>query len=377
MSGLQAVTDSMTGRPRSGLLRRLAVSALGASAFESVRSVYRLARGEERSAPFPLRHKIEWWRRGFRADSAAIYDLPRNDWRDYVSDYMRDHRCSTINPAPGVFDQKLLFRSFLLMRGFKQAETVAVSALGNILLNPLDGPRYVASEEFERWLVADGGSFVMKPQDGSRGQDIFLVEVRDGALVRRRGTRQSPFRLPQRGSTVVERRIEQGEFWRELSPSTTNTVRALSMWTPGESAPFIGCAVQRVGTADTAPTDNWSGGGICAPIDLATGRLGVGRMNPLKRKGAGSVFTHHPDTGVRIEGAVLPHWDRIRDTVLRAAASLPLNRYVGWDVVVDDTGSAVIIEANKNTDVNLLQVHGGLLVEPRVRRFYEAVGVVR
>jgi hypothetical protein len=63
--------------------------------------------------------------------------------------------------------------------------------------------------------------------------------------------------------------------------------------------------------------------------------------------------------------------------VLRAAVSLPLNRYVGWDVVVDDAGSPVIIEANKNTDVNLLQVHGGLLVEPRVRQFYQAVGVLR
>jgi hypothetical protein len=373
------MTDSITGRPKSGRLRRLAVSALGSSAFVSARSVYRLARGEERSAPFPLRHKLEWWRRGFRADSAAIYDLPRNDWRDYVSDYMRDHRCATINPAPTIFDHKLLFRSFLLTQGFKQAETVAVVAEGNILLRPFNERRqYVTPEELERWLLEDGGCFVMKPQGGSRGQDIFLVEARDGALVRRRGTQEVPFNAAALGGvTIVERRIEQGDFWRELSPSATNTVRAVTMWMPGEGAPFIGCAVQRMGTAGTAPTDNWSGGGICARIDLATGRLGVGRMNPLKRKGADSVFTHHPDTGVRIEGAVLPHWDRICDVVLRAAAGLPLNRYVGWDVVVDGAGSAVIIEANKNTDVNLLQVHGGLLLEPRVRQFYEAVGALR
>jgi hypothetical protein len=36
----------------------------------------------------------------------------------------------------------------------------------------------------------------------------------------------------------------------------------------------------------------------------------------------------------------------------------------------------VILEANGNSDVNLLQVHGGLLRDPAIRQFYQAVGVV-
>jgi hypothetical protein len=36
----------------------------------------------------------------------------------------------------------------------------------------------------------------------------------------------------------------------------------------------------------------------------------------------------------------------------------------------------VILEANGNSDVNLLQVHGGLLADPRIRRFYQAFGVL-
>jgi hypothetical protein len=177
--------------------------------------------------------------------------------------------------------------------------------------------------------------------------------------------------------TLVERRIPQAEFWRALCPESTNTIRALTMWTPGDPEPFIGTAVQRIGTSATAPTDNWSGGGINAPIDLQTGRLGLGRMHPLKGKSARTEFTHHPDTGAQIIGVVLPYWDRVCDTVLRAARTLPINRYVGWDVVVDESGTPLIIEANKNSDVNLLQVHGGLLANARVRRFYEAVGGLR
>jgi hypothetical protein len=48
---------------------------------------------------------------------------------------------------------------------------------------------------------------------------------------------------------------------------------------------------------------------------------------------------------------------------------------VGWDVLVDRAGVPVILEANANPDVNLLQVHGGLLRDPRVRRFYAAFGI--
>jgi hypothetical protein len=109
---------------------------------------------------------------------------------------------------------------------------------------------------------------------------------------------------------------------------------------------------------------------------VPTGRMGIGRMHPLKGKRAETRFTHHPDTGVPIEGAVVPHWDRVCDTVLRAAKTLAVHRYVGWDVVVDTTGTPMIIEGNGNTDVNLLQVHGGLLTDPAVRRFYEKCGVV-
>jgi hypothetical protein len=124
------------------------------------------------------------------------------------------------------------------------------------------------------------------------------------------------------------------------------------------------------------PTDNWSGGGISVPVDPETGRLGLGRMHPLKGKRPEQRFEIHPDSGAQLTGAVVPHWDRITGAVLQAAGSLPFNRMGGWDVLVDATDTPIILEANGNSDVNLLQVHGGLLAEPRIRRFYQAFGVV-
>jgi hypothetical protein len=87
-------------------------------------------------------------------------------------------------------------------------------------------------------------------------------------------------------------------------------------------------------------------------------------------------FTHHPESGVPIEGVQLPFWDSICDTVLGAARVVGFARYVGWDVLVDTHGTPIIIEGNTNAGVQILQMDGGLLKNPRVRRFYESLGVL-
>ena len=73
---------------------------------------------------------------------------------------------------------------------------------------------------------------------------------------------------------------------------------------------------------------------------------------------------------------MLPHWREIVGTVLRAARSMPMNCYVGWDVFVDASGQVIIGEASGSTDVDIYQVHRGLLADPRVRAFFEDAGIV-
>ncbi|MGH9346047.1 MAG: sugar-transfer associated ATP-grasp domain-containing protein [Vicinamibacterales bacterium] len=344
----------------------------------AARAVYHLARNEELRAPFSLRHKLTWWPRGFRADTAAVYDLAHHDWHDYVSDYARVYRCVNINPARAFFDQKLMLRAFLLARGFPQPETIALFERGHVLLNPLSGsPESSSIGDLQRRLLDDGGRFIVKPEGTGRGKGVFLVTARDGRLVRQRGPDVRPFTpAGDDRPTIVERMIEQGAFWRELCPFSANTLRVVTMWTPGDAAPFIGVAVQRIGTAATMPTDNWSGGGICARVDVTTGRMGIGRMHPLKGGRRETDYARHPDSGAQIQGVELPDWQTVCDAVLRAAIALPTSRYIGWDVFVDDDGRAIIGEGSANTDVNLLQVHGGLLVDPAVRRFYETCGTI-
>jgi putative polysaccharide biosynthesis protein len=365
---------------------------LGSKGYQALQASFRWLKHERKAATgLPLTQKLEMWRRGFFAESATIYDFPRNDPDLYLTDYQHFCMGQRINGWEGLYDHKLGLRALLLAKGFRQAETVAYIYEGRILSDPFSGAaRYVSVNEIAQELrsAGDGARWIIKPEDGLRGEGLFRLEYRNGSFSVQRGRQVQPFNLEQflaglrrrkpgtAGAMLIERRLEQGAFWRSLFPDSANTLRLLTLWTPGEPRPFVARAVQRIGTADTVPTDNWSGGGISAPVDLATGTLGAGRMHPLKGKRAEQRFTEHPDTGARIAGAVLPGWEQVTDVVLRAAASVPFNRMAGWDILVDAEGVPVILEANGNSDVNLLQVHGGLLADPRIRRFYQAFGVL-
>jgi hypothetical protein len=341
-----------------------------------VRQAQWAALAELRDRRFGWRDKLWAWRRGFLADSAALFELTDETWRDYLSDYARENRAVLLNGLPLLFDQKLALRAILLQHGFQQAETFALIGTTDAQLRPLTADaRAVSFAQVEHAMQQDGGPFIVKPQDSGFGHGVALVAAISGELVRRRGRQTRPYRVAaSRGATLVERAVPQHAFWRALFPDSANTMRLLTMWTPGDPAPFIAAAGQRIGASDTAPTDNFAGGGMAAPIDLETGRLGEAR----RRTAAGRPerLTHHPESGARIAGAELPYWDRVRSTVLRAASLLGIARYVGWDVLVDEHGTPVIIEGNSNTGVHILQLGGGLLRNPAARRFYETAGVV-
>jgi hypothetical protein len=132
--------------------------------------------------------------------------------------------------------------------------------------------------------------------------------------------------------------------------------------------PFIALAVHRFGTDRSYPVDNWTRGGLSCHVDLASGRLGPGVTFPQPPP----ISWHdvHPNSGATLAGETIPDWHATTELVLTLSARLSFLPYIGWDVVVTGAGPKVI-EGNYYSDVNLLQVHRPLLLDPRVRRFYK------
>lgn len=363
-------------RPAPSGLKGVLSRALGPLRYRALRQTQWAAATEWRDPRFTWSRKAWAWRRGFTADSAALYEFPRADWREYLSDYVRENQGVLLNALPQFFDQKLALRALLLHHGFRQAETVALIVRSDVQLDPFsEQSRMTTLQGLEAAMQRDGGPFIVKPQDSGMGFGVSLVDVQNGILTRRRGHRTSEYRVrASKTSTLVERVVPQHEAWQAFFDGSANTMRLLTLWTLGEAAPFIAAAAQRIGASDTAPTDNFAGGGMAASIGIETGVLGHAHRRTAS--GRPERLTHHHETRTRIEGVPLPFWDRIRQTVLSAASVLGVARYVGWDVMVDAAGIPVIIEGNSNTGVHILQIDGGLLKRPETRQFYERCGVL-
>ncbi len=66
-------------------------------------------------------------------------------------------------------------------------------------------------------------------------------------------------------------------------------------------------------------------------------------------------ITHHPDTGARIVGTVVPHWQEVTGLAIEGAQVLEEVPMVGWGIAPVDSG-AVIVELNETPDFKLHQL---------------------
>jgi hypothetical protein len=360
--------------PLIGALRRR-LARLRSGPVETLRRL-RWTRVIEKQKDARLAEKLRWWPRGFRVQSARLYGFPAGTPGDYVPDYIVSYQHERFNPAEALFDHKSARRAMLLAMGAPQVETVGLLWRGRAVLHPFSaGQRTMTGRELERWLVADGGEYVIKPESEGRGQRVALVRSEQGQLVRRYGASVTPYQLEECFGrlTMIERRAQQAPFWHDLFPDSLNTIRVLTVWPEGERLPFAARAVQKIGTSASVPADNFARGGLAVPVDLATGRMGAARA----KLDVTQPIARHPETGAQIEGAVLPAWRELLEDVVRIASGFPGDCFVGWDVFRDPAGRTVIVEANGGTTgVQILQIAGGLLRDPRVRRYYEQIGAL-
>ncbi len=333
---------------------------------------------KERQWPVALRmRRPRWWLKGFLSRSSVLYDLDHNEHGKYVSDLQRVFRTKRmVNPRlQDVINNK--FTTHLLLRAMdvRSPELLGLYSRGAVHPFPADDQIHLST-----YLTSlpVGETVFFKVLAGAEGKNIFaltrtsadamrvngeVLPIADAIGLLRRQDR--PF--------IIERGLEQHAAVSALFPSSVNTVRALTMLdVNNNNEPFIALAVQRIGCRRSAPSDNWSRGGLSARIDLDTGRLT--RATRLPDSNVKEWFETHPDTGAQIAGVVLPHWEETRALILHSARVLSFMEYVGWDIVIGPDGP-LVLEANINTGVNVLQSHQPLFTDPRVRAFYAQRGV--
>lgn len=128
-----------------------------------------------------------------------------------------------------------------------------------------------------------------------------------------------------RGGYMFQEMLHPHERIRQICGDRIASLRIVVMLK--ESGPEIIHALWKIPVGKNVADNFWRAGNMVAAIDIGSGQ--VRRVI----RGIGPDATEverHPDTGEDVKGISIPHWRRVLDLCLTAAAALPGLRLQGW-----------------------------------------------
>jgi putative polysaccharide biosynthesis protein len=198
----------------------------------------------------------------------------------------------------------------------------------------------------------------VKPARGRGGEGAGLWQrsadgyrLQDGAPLSPEALLTHLVALSKAKTLLVQPRARNHSAIADLSNGALCTARIVTMRTESGSDEAV-CALFRMAVGDNRQVDNFHAGGIAAPIDVATGKLGAATDWGLRPRHGWK--SQHPDTGGQIEGRILPLWAETRALAERAHAAFDDRHIIGWDMAILEDGPA-IVEANGGPDTDMHQ----------------------
>lgn len=244
-----------------------------------------------------------------------------------------------------------------IFAGIKQPEVVVRKI--NSLIFGADYEQLTSEEAKSRIIAA--GAVICKPsqETGSgRGIDFFNPEDTDKI--------DSFLSDDSYDDYIVQKIIEQHKDIAAVHPESVNTVRICSILM--DDGVYILSSCLRMGTG-ASRVDNVTAGGISCGIKN-DGTLDEFSYTYYTGERAKS----HPNSGVTYSEFKVPSYEKAVELVKRAHPLIGHFRLVSWDIAIDETGEAMLIEANmRKGGINLHQFDNGPLFGELTERVLDEV----
>lgn len=204
-------------------------------------------------------------------------------------------------------------------------------------------------------LLAPYDDFVIKPAHGTGGEGILIVVGRQAGKYRLVGGglidaeelghhvsniisgMYSLGGLPDKA--LLEYRVRFNPIFEHISFQGVPDIRTLVF----RGVPTL--AMIRLPTRASDGRANLHQGAIGVGIDIAKGRTfsGVWRESPVD---------YHPDTGSKLAGREIPHWDQILGLTARCHDLVGLG-FIGVDIVLDEEFGPMMLEINARPGLSI------------------------
>lgn len=316
--------------------------------------------------PVPFFTRLKMYKNGFNSDEYYKYNLKENSMSDYLTEVER-WKSRKINGLYNILlDDKQVF--YLLFKDYVNIpKTVGIINHGNFL----DNKNHKIS--FSRFLksVRDGNGYIFRINRGGGGNGLYLLKYKDNNYY----LNDIPYKeidikkfIQNIDNYIVTEALKNSEYSARIFDGSVNTLRIVIAKKKNASKYDVIETFHRFGCNESIPGDNVCRGGLIAPIDCQTGVLGKATSKKTLE-----FYSNHPDTGSKIEGVKVPHFNKIKKELLELSYQFPFFNFIAWDVVVTSNGFS-IIEANTSSDIGMFQYFGGKRNE-KLGMIYRSYGI--
>ena len=141
----------------------------------------RLSRKELKSGKrIPFAKKLWSWQKGFFSSSYVLYELSKNNYKEYLSDYQENVKAIRLNDKyVSELDDKIKF-STLIKNYLNVPADIAKISDGLIL--SLNNGKQLSVDEFMD-LIRNDEALILKPIDSSSGVGVIKVSIKDDNVI--------------------------------------------------------------------------------------------------------------------------------------------------------------------------------------------------
>lgn len=304
-----------------------------------------------------LRQKLWAYRHGFLGERIHRYDLNEENIHRYLPDFAYK-RMHPINGRQGhLINNKLKLRNVFrdhaqyLPKYYWHVDDE--SKIGRLQDCPVDQDVEPTTGEVVTTLMRVG-SLAAKPVSGSGGLGFLKMEFIDdsGFYVNDQEISRDELEstLSKLKNYIITEYLFSHPAIRRIWNKAPNTLRLVVANDDGKTPVIIG-GFMRFGLSASGSVDNAGAGAIFCGIDMSSGRcFGARRIVGQDIQ----LLAQHPDSGQQINGFTLPNWTSIMSELITIACSVPQLRYMGFDIVITDSGFK-FIEINSLPDIQYMQ----------------------
>jgi hypothetical protein len=302
------------------------------------------------------KEKTWLWNHGFYPLHKRLYGLNIQNIHKYID----RHSYRKLHPLNGKYSQLIDSKEFLPIVSNEGPEIHVVLVDG--VVRYADGVARPTAIDTLREYLSEGNTLACRPSGKSGGDGFRILNQNniDGNLASN----------ISRGTWIITSTIRNSAFAQEIFLNSLNTIRLLFVRDFDDDKLFLAAASHRFGTEASRPVDNAGRGGVMCPVNLKTGKI----IQAVRYKPRLERFDRHPDTNEDIVGESIPGWSKVVPTIVDDMNTHDWLDYCGVDVVLYEN-EYVVIEINSLPDLALHQIESPLLVDPRVRTFFEVKGM--